>query len=194
MRFSTDELKRLWLHAYSRSSLNEAVEWIDALPHLPPDLPLGRALVCAAVVAYARPFSRCRVSPTEEVAPLQGIAPPMHLIERHRDALNLRNKVIGHKDATPAKGHSTTPNMVLLNIAATQFDLHTTMIGGMDEPTRLALKELCLFFIQHCENIMRPLTNALFPEIMKKSPGVYELIISEPPEDWIRPFQPKIMP
>jgi hypothetical protein len=191
MRPSHDELKRLWLHAYSRSSLHEANEWLDVLPSAPADSSVARALICAAVVAYARPFSRFRVTPTEEVAPLRGIAPPQHLVENHQDAIDLRNKMIGHKDATPAKRHATTPNMVLIHLTPTHFDLHTTMIGGMDEPVRLALKELCLFFVRHCETVMKPLTKALFPEISKRQPGTYELVISEPPAEWLRPFCPQ---
>jgi hypothetical protein len=190
VRPSVDELKRLWLHAYARSSFHEADEWLDVLSNVPADSSVARALICAAVVAYARPFSRFRLTATEKVAPLRGIAPPKQLSEKHQDAIDLRNKLIGHKDATPASRHTNTPNVVLIHNQRTQFEVHTTRIDSMDESFRLALKELCAFFVAHCETVMKPITKAWFPEINKERLGLYELIISEPPNEWIRPFRP----
>src|SRR5262249_12396466 len=158
------------------SSFIEAFEWLDLLPTTKPDSPTMQAILCAAVVTYARPFSRFRVSPTKEIAPLSGVAPPKHLRGNHKDALLLRNKVIGHKDAMPAKHHTTTPNIVLLHVIPPLLEVHTTTVGGMEESTRKALKELCVFFRKHCEKIMQPVTKKYVSEIMKRSPGVYELI------------------
>ena len=191
MRPSRDELERLWLHAYARSSFNEAHQWLDLLPKMQRDSPEMQAILCAAVVAYARPFSRFRVSPTKEIAPLSGVAPPKQLRDNHRDALDLRNKVIGHKDAMPAKQHTTTPNIVLLHVTPTYFEMHTTTVGSMDESTREALKELCVFFKKHCEKIIRPLTKRNVSEVLKRSPDVYELIVSDAPSEWLRPFRPQ---
>ena len=150
-----------------------------------------QAILCAAVVAYARPFSRFRVTATKEVAPLSGIAPPKHLRQNHREAIDLRNKVIGHKDSLPAKYHTSTPNIVLLHVTKTYFEMHTTVVGSMEEPTRAALKELCIFYREYCEGIIKPLTKAYFSEVMKRSPGIYELIVCDPPGDWLRPFHPQ---
>jgi hypothetical protein len=97
--------------------------------------------------------------------------------------------MIGHKDATPAQRHTTTPNVVLVHINSKGFNLHTTIIGEMESPMRNALKELCVYFVAHCEENLRPLTQRYFSQVMSHPPGVYELVISEPPDDWIRPFQ-----
>jgi hypothetical protein len=190
VRPSIEDLKTLWLHAYSRSAFDEAIEYLDLLPKVPAGV-MARVLISAAVVAYARPFSACRVTSTEKVVPLRGVKPPDDLAENHQDAIDLRNKLIGHKDAVPAERHTTSPNIVLIHKLPTYFEVHTTTIDSMDQSAQLALKKLCVFFKQHCESIISPITKRYFAEVMKNPDGIYELIISEPPSDWIKPFQPK---
>jgi len=121
-------------------------------------------------------------------APLGHIPPPPKLAEFHQDALDLRNKVIGHKDAVPAQRHMTTPNVVLVHTTSERFALRATTIGEMGVKTRNALRALCAHFVAHCERELRPLTKAIFSEVMRHQPGDYEMVISEPPQDWIRPF------
>jgi len=65
------------------------------------------------------------------------------------------------------------------------------MIGEMEPPMRKALRELCAYFLKHCAEKLRPLTKAYYPEVMKNQPGQCELVISEPPADWIIPFHSK---
>src|SRR5439155_5416002 len=129
------------------------------------------------------------VTRERRVAPLADTPPPTHLARFHRDALDLRNKMIGHKDATPAQEHTTTPNVVLVHINSEGFNLHTTIIGEMGAPMRNALKELCDYFVTHCEKNLRPLTKGYFSEVMSHPSDVYELVISEPPADWLKPFR-----
>ena len=62
-----------------------------------------QALVYAAVVAYCRPFTKSQVKTDERVVPLGGVLPPSHLANAHNNLINLRNKVIGHKDAVPER-------------------------------------------------------------------------------------------
>jgi hypothetical protein len=189
-RPTIEELQRFWLLAYSRSSLLDANRFLEAMETENPNSIELRAMIDAAVVAYARPFSKFQVTRERRVAPLAEIPPPTHLAEYHQDALDLRNKLIGHKDATPARRHTTTPNVVLVHIDSEAFNLHTTIISEMEAPMRNALKELCAYFVAHCEENLRPLTRGYFSEVMRHPPGVYEIVISEPPADWIRPFRP----
>src|SRR5665213_1732262 len=125
MRPEIEDLKSLWLHAYSRSSLLQAVEWIEHMNRGISSSFELRALVTAVVVAYARPFTKSQVTPSERMIPLNGVAPPSELLSTHYEILDFRNKVIGHIDALPAGGHSGTPNKVLVRRDATGFDLHT---------------------------------------------------------------------
>jgi hypothetical protein len=189
-RPTIEELQTFWLLVYSRASLLEANALLKAMEIAKPESIELRAIIDAAVIAYARPFNKFQVTRERRVAPLADISPPTHLAEFHQDALDLRNKLIGHKDATPAQRHTTTPNVVLVHINSKGFNLHTTIIGEMETPMRNALKELCAYFVKHCEKNLRPLTKGYFSEVMKHSPGVYEFVISEPPADWIRPFRP----
>jgi hypothetical protein len=191
MRPTVEDLQNIWLLTYSRSSLIETDEFLKALETVAPRSVQHRALIDAAVAAYGRPFTQCRVARRRTVVPLKGIPPPPHLAEFHQDALNMRNTMIGHKDATPAQGYTATPNVVLVHINSKEFRLYTTTIGEMELPMRSALKELCAYFLKHCAEKLRSLTKAYYSEVMKNQPGKYELVISEPPADWITPFQPK---
>jgi len=189
-RPTIQELQRWWLLAYSRSSLIDAGAFLNAIDTARLGSNEMRALIDAAVVAYARPFTKFQLTRHERVAPLADIDPPSNLVEFHKDALDLRNKLIGHKDATPADRHATSPNVVLLHINSTGFNVHTAIIAEMETVMRNALKELCAYFVKYCENELQPLTKGYFSEVMKHPPGHYELVVSEPPADWIRPFRP----
>ena len=186
MRPTFEVLKAIWLLCYSRSAFHEATQWVDEMETVQ-DPSHIQALVYATVVAYARPFTQSQVTPDQRVVPLAGVLPPSHLATTHNDILNLRNKVIGHKDALPAKGHPDTPNMILLHRVGSSFELYTTRVLDMEPEQRKAVKELCSHFITHCEAKLRPLTRRYYAEVMRHQPGVYELLVSEPPNDWIRP-------
>jgi hypothetical protein len=186
MRPTFEDLKTIWLLCYSRSAFHEAAQWVDEM-EVAQDRNRVRSLVYAAVVAYARPFTQSQVTFDERVIPLAGVSPPLQLAPTHTDLLNLRNKVIGHKDALPAKGHPDTPNMILLHRVGTTFELYTTMVLDMEAEQRKAVKDLCSHFITHCETKLRPLTRRYYSEMMRYKPGVYELLLSEPPNEWIRP-------
>src|SRR6266849_9160336 len=167
MRPTFEELKTYWLFAYSRSSLLEADELLKAMETATPRSIALRAIISAAVVAYARPFTKFQVTNGQRVAPLENIPPPPQLAEFHQDALDLRNKMIGHKDAIPAERHTTSPNVVLVHIRFRTFELHTTTIEEMEAETRNALRALCAYFVAHCERKLRPLTRAHFSEVMR---------------------------
>jgi hypothetical protein len=191
MRPTIEELQKFWLLAYSRSSLLDAHAFLKGIDTAMPGSLGLRAMIDAAVVAYARPFTKFQLTREERVAPLADVPPPTHLAEFHQDALDLRNKMIGHKDATPAPRHRTTPNIVQLKIDSQGFYLHTTIIREMGSETRNALKELCAYYVKYCEENLRPLTRGYFSEVMEYPPGEYELVMSESPADWIRPFRPE---
>ena len=99
--------------------------------------------------------------------------------------------MIGHKDATPAKGYTATPNIVLVRIYPDNFSLNGAMIGEMEPALKSALPELCAYFVKHCEGNLSRLRKIYLSELMKNPPGQYELVISEPPSDWIVPFTPR---
>jgi hypothetical protein len=192
MRPTVEDLQAIWLFTYSRSSLLDAVKFLTELDTVAPDSLQYRALIDATIAAYARPFTVCWLPPKrKKVVPLKDILPPQHLTQFHEDALILRNTIIGHTDATPAKGYTTTPNSVVVRIYPDTFSLHSAMIGEMLPPLKNALPELCTYFVKHCDGHLSRLTKIYRSELMKNPPGQYDLVIAEPPADWIVPFQTK---
>jgi hypothetical protein len=157
VRPSFEDLKAIRLLCYSRSAFHEATQWFDEMETMQNPSHI-QALVYAAVVAYCRPFTQSQVTPDERVVPLAGVLPPSHLVNTHTNLVKLRNKVIGHKDAVPKKGHPDTPNMILLDRVKSRFELYTTQVGDMVSEQRKEAKELCSHFIRHCESKLRPLT------------------------------------
>lgn len=189
MRPTFDDLKRLWLIAYSRSAFGEVQRWIDAMTAVQRDRELKSALVCAVVAAYGRPFTQSRIAPTTTVIPLKDAPPPPpELQSTHKDILSMRNKVIGHKDVTPADGQTVTPNVLRLLRDSTGFDLHTVITLEMDEETRAKVKSLCAHFLSYCEGQYDLILQRNGAEFLRSSiPGkMYDILISEPPEQWIR--------
>jgi hypothetical protein len=193
MRPSVEDLQAIWLFTYSRASLLDAAKFLAELDRVKLDSLQYRALRDAAIVAYTRPFSPCFLPPNRKVVPLKDVPPPPHLVESHENALILRDTVIGHTDATPAKGYTATPNFVLVGIDPDprKFSLNSTTIGEMLPPLKSALPELCDHFVKHCEGNLSRLKKIYFSELMKNPPGQYELVISETPADWLIPAQPK---
>jgi hypothetical protein len=192
MRPTVEDLQAIWLFTYSRSSLLDAAAFLAEVDKVVPESLQYRALVDAAVVAYARPFTVCLLPPERKrVVPLKDVLPPQHLAEAHEHARNLRDTVIGHKDATPAKGYTATMNIVLVDVYPDTFSLNSTMTGEMLPPLKTALLELCAYFVKHCEGNLSRLTKIYRSELLKNPPGRYELVISEPPADWLIRFRPK---
>ena len=105
MRPTVEDLQAIWLFTYSRVSLLEAAEFFAELDVVEPESVQGRALIEATLVAYARPFTACFLPPNRKKVngPLKDVSPPEHLAEFHKRCAILRDTVIGHKDATPAK-------------------------------------------------------------------------------------------
>jgi hypothetical protein len=191
MRPTVEHLQDIWLFTYSRSSLLDAVGFLAELDKATPESLQYRALIDAAIAAYTRPFTTCLLPPNRKVVPLKDVLPTPHLAEFHEHALILRDTMIGHKDATPAKGYTATPNMVVVRIYPDNFSLNSAMIGEMEPPLKNALRELCAHFVEHCEGNLSRLRKIYLSELMKNPPGQYELVISEPPADWLIPFRTK---
>jgi hypothetical protein len=192
MRPTVEDLQAIWLFTYSRSSFIDAADFLNELDKAAPESLLHRALVDAAIMAYARPFRNCFLPPERRrVVPLKDVQPPEHLAEAHKHALDLRDTVIGHKDATPADGYTATMNRVLVGNYPDEFSLSSAMIGEMLPPLRKALRELCAHFRKHCESNMDRLRKQYRSEFDRHPAGKYELVISESPAAWLVPFQTK---
>ncbi len=187
MRPTRAELTDVWLHVYSRSSLLEADGTIDALRLLPPNsATLAQVLMCSIVVAYARPFTKSQITKEIRVLPLKDIDPPTKLASTHCMLLKLRDKVFGHKDAVPDKEHSTTPNIVLIRRVPSDFHFHSAIVVDIAPSLLTEIKELCTFFVAHCVSRLAPFIAQYRDDIMQRPEGFYELVVCEPPDEWLR--------
>ena len=114
---------------------------------------------------------------------------PAHLKVTHNDYLELRDKVVGHKDATPGPGRSGHPNVVHLDIDLDGFNLHTTEFDISDAVLK-ELAELADFFLAHCVAQLTPLMTKFSAELKALGPGHYNLTPAEPPTPWIQRVPP----
>jgi hypothetical protein len=190
-----DEQVDIWRYAYARSSMNEATDSIKRLlANAGLDQGLRRALTYSAVICYARPFTKCQVSSNLRLALLHDAPPvPAPLEQTHRDYLEVRNKLVGHKDATPGPGRNGHPNVVHLAVDANGFNLHTTEFT-ISAPVLAQLGELAAFFIAHCEANLVPLMNKFKAELRALGPGTYNVAPVVPPASWIQPVPPLASP
>lgn len=186
MRPTFDDLKAIWLLCYARSAFIEAKRWLHEI-ETAQNASHNEALVYAAVVAYCRPFTQSQVTRTERLIPLADVLPPAHLATAHDDLLKLRNKYIGHKDAVPTKGYARSPNVLLLYRIGSTYELNTTRLGEMLPEQQKAAKELCSHFLTYCNMQLRTVTRKYRTVLLSYPEGPYELLITQPPEDWIRP-------
>jgi len=188
MRPTVEDLQAIWLFTYSRAAFIDATEFLGELDKAEAKSLLHRALVDAAIVAYVRPFKSCYLPPERKrVVPLEGVLPPEHLAEAHKHALDLRDTVIGHTDATPAKGYTITMNRVPVGIGD-DLSLNSIMIAEMPPRLKKELGELCAHFRKHCEANLSRLRKQYLSEFIQHAPGKYELVICEPPAAWLIPW------
>jgi hypothetical protein len=185
MRPTLDELKNFWLLAYSRSALIQADGWAQDMENSDPKSSIHRALIHALIVSYARPFTQSQVTTSQRIVSLAGVEPPKALALTHNNLVSLRNKVIGHADALPAKGHAETPNRVLIFRDTAGFNLHTVLTADIGAEERKNVRQLCRHFIGHCDDKLNALI-ARFGTDLPTSLGVYEVLMTEAPEEWFK--------
>jgi hypothetical protein len=192
MRPSKDELTDFWKHAYSRSAFIQASCRLHLIEGVKTNPVILQSVLDAMIIAYARPFTTSRVPPNTQLRPLLGIDPPPSLKQAHNDLISLRHKVVGHKDAIPEATHTDTPNMVLAVVEEKDLVFHTTTVGDMDSRRQADVKALCEFFICHCDEQMKEFVTKYGRDIRAKGLGTYQIVISEPPDEWLRPHLPGI--
>jgi len=167
----------------------EAVNYVDAMQTAPPLSIQLRALVHAAVVSYARPFTKSQITRDHRVVPLRGILPPPHFACLHKELLTMRDKVIGHKDVTLGEEKSGVPNIVVIKRGENgATSLRTIAVASFSVEKLAGIRELCAHFINYCNEQGRPLMERCQSAVFSLPPATYELLVSEPPKEWVRPI------
>lgn len=187
MRPNFEELQTMWVYGYSKSALNQAVRFVDAMEDAQPRSTQLHALASAAVVAYGRPFTSSRITAKKSVIPLRDVRPPSHLKAAHQRLLDVRNKEVGHQDATATRGGKSRNVLVIKREGKTAM-LYPTGLHDIEQTGREDIRELCSYFVEYCDTKLRPLMESYQAEILRRPPGTYELMLCEPPDDWIRPY------
>lgn len=198
-RPTLSELTDIWRYTYARSAHFEVVSNLWVLEKLdgPEEMmgPLRRAVVGSTVVSYARPFTASQIDKKTRIRALQDapLPPDLGLREEHERILYLRDKAIGHKDATEWKTGVPGPNRVIVRRKkAGGFDIHTVTLEGFDEIVVGRLKLLCAHYITHCESKLSPFMKKYGAEFTALASGDYELRVVGAPHPWIVPIAPTL--
>ena len=181
---SHHERLQIWRYTYARQSFFEAM---TAAKLLNTDMTLSptikSALTCQVIVAYARPFTKSQLTQEKRQPLVPAGAVPVLLKERHQSLLDMRDQVIGHKDATAFPDAAF--NKVLVKSYPGSVEIHTVPVGGI-EPT--AAREticLCRGLIFYCEQALAPFSRAYLLGVHQPPAGLYVLSTSENPDSWL---------
>lgn len=175
------------MYAYSKAALSEAIRYLDEMENVGPDTTCMHALVSAATVAYARPFTTSRFAPKEGMIPLKNVEPPSHLKKIHVQMLSARHRTIGHKDAELHE-EELPRNVLAMKRSRGGASFLPMGLHELKPWARQELKQLCSHFIDHCNQKLAPLMNRYKSEFLRRTPGTYQLVICEPPAEWLEPF------
>jgi hypothetical protein len=96
----------------------------------------------------------------------------------------MRNRAIGHKDATAFS--DTALNRVLVRVHDGYVDLHTVFPGDIEGPVLSGTIELCRALISHCERAVDPFIRAHLVGAHRPAEGVYLLSTDEAPAEWLK--------
>jgi hypothetical protein len=193
MRPSLLELQEFWLFNFARYSLKEADEVVGVMNGTLSEIQ-WRSLSAAATIAYARPFRQCRLAEKKRVVPLEGIAPPRDLATDHNAILTIRDQAIGHKDAILADEDVTMVNTVVFTIDGAGLTTRTIGRGLMVPGMIPKIQTLCSHFVSHCDSRLGHFLEKYGHEIHQRPAGKYDLVLTDPPAEWIRARPPSARP
>ena len=191
MNPSEQERIAIWKWAYTRGCLLNCSSFLDELvaannyPHT-----VIRALNDAAIVSYGQPFTNWDVLPKIpgerakiSIKPLDQIAPPDVLKIAHDQLLELRHKVVAHKDGVVGQFGKT--NVVHILRDAKGFNVPTIQLATLHPSLVVNAKQLCAFYIAHCEHQLNIIIGKYKDSIFALDVGTYELIL-DPSDDWLK--------
>jgi hypothetical protein len=177
---SQDARIDIWCYTYARSSLieaREAAKFLIQHKGLPDEV--QQAFVYQVVVAYARPFTKSQVTESRRIVPLTRDAVLPEFWDLHDEHLQMRDRVIGHKDATAFP--SAPLNRVIVRVDDTGFELHTVSPYTIFETGLQQTVILCDHLIEYCMSKAKDY-GSHFVGIGK---GVYVLSIEADPVEWL---------
>jgi hypothetical protein len=172
-----EERVEFWKYSYARSSFIEAVTYLDLFSRSGADRATHRALTVAILVAYSRPFKQ---RPAVRLA--DDFVPVNHK-DTHSDAIEMRDKVVAHRDLD---GPVAEWGFV------SQLELHYDA-GGLELNTRSPYLTDAL--VPRLRNLAAALTEKADRELddfvqtyLRLHPqGIYVVSLDENPVEWLLP-------
>ena len=174
----------IWRYTYARSSLVDAIVGCEKLRSdhaLAPDM--KKAVVSHIVISYARPFTKSQFTASRREVPLQESCVPSEKKAIHDTLLEMRNRALGHKDATAFS--DTALNRVLVRAHDGYIDLHTVFPGDIEQAVLSQTIELCRILIAHCEKAVDPFVRAHLLGANRPVDGSYLVSTEETPPIWL---------
>jgi hypothetical protein len=174
----------IWRCVYARDSLleaSEAAKFLLANRSLCP--PLQRAVVCHIVIAYARPFTKCKITASRtKTFLLDGEkAVPPEFQAQHHELLNMRNWAIGHKDAT-AFPDATLLNKVLVRVSGGMVQMNAAVPTGIADSLLQDTVKLCRRLVADC---CEAEIKKYISHFSGRDQGLYYLNLEESPSEWL---------
>lgn len=179
-----DELHDLWKFSYASAAMVEAREALKLLqvPNLGREA--VRAFSTAFLVAYARPFTPSQITAQVRARVLADFSPPAHLASIHAELIEIRNKVIGHKDATIAPGRDATPNIVLL--AINHPEITVSVADVLLSPDSFpALDELVAHYLSISDSRVVGFIRRHYGHLLARPNGIYRLSMTFDGKLWL---------
>lgn len=176
----------IWRYTYARSSLVDALDAAQALLDGQASLMLvlKKALVGHLVISYARPFTKSQFTISKRDIPLTETSVPSTKRATHDFLLKMRDKSIGHKDATAFA--DSTVNRVLVRLGDDSLSLHTVSPFDID-PAKLAdIMALCEELIESCDIALDPYVRTYFLGKSRPAKGEYLIMTEEAPSEWLK--------
>ena len=170
----------IWRLTYATSSLHEArgaAKYLLANRNL--DWDSKKAFVTQLVIAYARPFTKCQLTSSLRAAPLAESLVPHQFVDLHREHWDIRNRAVGHKDATAFP--SQPLNRVVLHVDDGGLELTTTSVYDLSDDALRRTIELCELLVRHCGSELQKYMS----HFAGVPPGDYLMSTESAPVAWL---------
>jgi hypothetical protein len=174
-----DERTEFWKNAYARASFVNARIFAEQIleTKLPLDNPIRKALSIAFLTTYGRPFKQ-----RKNIRLSDDIIPPEY-VEEHNTAIELRDKVVAHRDLDGPVAEWGLVNQLEFTVDRKEIEVNTNSPVMLDDISRKLIL-LVDRLIEIMDSANGDFALKYFSELELK-PGEYILRLDDDPKEWI---------
>lgn len=174
-----EERLAFWKFAYARASFVDARIFLEQIldSHLPLNHPVRKALSIAILTEYGRPFKQ------RPIVRLSRDVVPMQYHELHDSIIELRDKVVAHRDIDGPISDWGFVNQLEIAIADRQLEINTRSPVIPDEKAEEMLP-LAVFLIAAMDATVNSFVTTHCAPLVNH-PGVHVLRLDGHPTEWI---------